>query len=150
MLTFYSIHPSALSLASVFNSRRLTLHSCPPRLWSAGQWLPIPPRAHPNVTSPADVLALHGFQGCASDREYNWHIGAEVDQYDRFPDVTSYEWTPPNECNVRPLDREQLVKELVEDGGWLLIGGKSRSKLSSRIRLVAISSRSRAFFQLFW
>ena len=82
------------------------------------------PRSSSTVQSVADVLALEGFQGCASDSEYKWHLAADEDQWDRFPDVASYVWTPPDECNVRPLDTEALVQDLVEKGGWLLIGGE--------------------------
>ncbi|THG94674.1 hypothetical protein EW026_g6840 [Hermanssonia centrifuga] len=132
LLTLYTLHPSSSSLlpsslTDVFSRPPIQTTPCPPRLWASGQWEPISPRApsSANVSSPADVLALDGFQGCASDREYKWHLAAEEDQFDRFPDVVSYVWTPPETCDVRSLEgrgREQLVKELVEDGGWLLIG----------------------------
>ncbi len=134
LLTLYTLHPSSSSLlpsslTDVFSRPPIQTTPCPPRLWASGQWEPISPRApsSANVSSPADVLALDGFQGCASDREYKWHLAAEEDQFDRFPDVVSYVWTPPETCDVRSLEgrgREQLVKELVEDGGWLLIGGE--------------------------
>ena len=97
---------------------------CPARLWASGSWKPQPPRGPSTVKSTSDVLALKGFDGCASDREYLWHLGAEPDQYHRYPDVASYKWTPPDTCDIRPLERESLLKELVEGGGWLLIGGE--------------------------
>ena len=72
----------------------------------------------------ADVLAFGGFEGCASDREYKWHLGADDDQLGRFPEVAAYDWTPAPSCNVRQFQREAFVKDLVEQGGWLLIGGE--------------------------
>ncbi|KAF7790710.1 hypothetical protein EIP86_001666 [Pleurotus ostreatoroseus] len=128
LLTVWTLHPSSptlgssLALSNVLSSPRKS-SPCSPSLWSAGQWKRMEqPRSSSTVQSVADVLALEGFQGCASDREYKWHLAADEDQWDRFPDVASYIWTPPDECNVRSLDTEALVQDLVEKGGWLLIG----------------------------
>lgn len=132
LLTLYTMHPSSAplkqSLYGMFNQAPLevvhTSTGCTPQQWSAGQWRSIPPRAKPEVTRPEDVLALDGFEGCAADREYYWHLGAEQDQWSRFPDVASYVWTPPGECNARPLEKEEMVRDMVEEGGWLLVGGE--------------------------
>lgn len=137
LLTLYTMHPSSAplkqSLYGVFSQSPLTYtHAeppsfstrCSPQQWSAGQWRAIPPRSSPEVTGVADVLALDGFSGCAADREYLWHLGAEEDQWGRYPDVASYVWTPPDECHVRPLEKENMVRDMVEEGGWLLLGGE--------------------------
>lgn len=89
------------------------------------------------MRSVSDVLALDGFDGCAADREYLWHLGADPSEYHRYPNMASYKWTPPDTCDIRPLERESLVKELVEGGGWLLIGGEhaSRYVYSSRLEM---------------
>jgi hypothetical protein len=76
------------------------------------------------MTKPEDALAFSGLGGCASSREYFWHLAADKEeQWDRFPDAQSWEWLPSKECDIGPLDSEMLVKHLVEQGGWLLVGG---------------------------
>ena len=78
------------------------------------------------MTSPDDALAFSGFEKCASSREYYWHLAADKEaQWDRFPSAQSWEWIPGKECNgMKPLNSQELVKDLVEDGGWYLAGGK--------------------------
>lgn len=128
LLTLYTTHPSSARLRSsvsdIFAIRQRS--QCTPQQWSSGQWTRrVPPRTtKQNATSVADVLEFEGFEGCASDREYKWHLAAEDDQLDRFPEVTAYRWTPPPSCNVRQFDREAFVQDLVEKGGWLLLGGE--------------------------
>ena len=127
LLTLYTTHPSSArlrsSVADIFAPRQRS--QCTPEEWSAGQWTRrTPPRSGKhNVSSVADVLEFGGFQGCASDREYKWHLGADDDQWGRFPEVAAYKWTPPPSCNARQFNREAFVQDLVEQGGWLLIGG---------------------------
>ena len=126
LVTVYLLHPSSTSfkqsISTVLRSRPKEL--CSPRTWSAGQWKPTTPRTTKRITRPNDVLPYYGFEGCASDREYNWQLAADEDQWNRFPDVASYVWTPPKECDVLPLERDALVRDLVERGGWLLVGGE--------------------------
>ncbi|KAF8167116.1 hypothetical protein B0H34DRAFT_680317 [Crassisporium funariophilum] len=72
-----------------------------------------------------DALRYSGFQGCASSREYYWHLGADrQDRWDRFPAVTGWEWVPGEGCNDfrHDVGAEEMVKELVEQGGWYLVG----------------------------
>ena len=79
------------------------------------------------MTSPEDALAFSGFEKCASSREYYWHLASDrEDQWDRFPGAHSWEWIPGEQCKgMKPLNPEDLVRTLVEDGGWYLVGGKS-------------------------
>lgn len=72
-----------------------------------------------------DVFAYNGFEGCASGREFWFHLGADdPERWDMFPGVTDWEWVPGESCRgLRTLDSEELVRDLVEMGGWLLIGG---------------------------
>ncbi|KAF8802701.1 hypothetical protein BYT27DRAFT_7215206 [Phlegmacium glaucopus] len=76
------------------------------------------------MTSPDDALTFSGFEKCASSREYYWHLAADREaQWDRFPDAQSWEWVPGKNCKgMEPLNPENLVKDLVEDGGWYLVG----------------------------
>lgn len=98
--------------------------ACSPTAYSSGNWSPkaVVPTI-PRMTKPSDAVTFGGFQGCASDREFAWHLGADnEDMWDRFPAVNSWEWSPNDGCDVRPMDPELIVKDLVEQGGWLLIG----------------------------
>ena len=129
LLMLYTMHPSSArirsSVSDIFSARQRS--ECTPQDWASGQWVRrVSPRtSRQNATSVADVLEFQGFEGCASDREYKWHLAAEDDQLDRYPEVTAYEWTPPPTCKARRFDREAFVQDLVEKGGWLLLGGKS-------------------------
>jgi len=126
LLTIYTLHPSSSklrdSVSGIFSIKEQS--RCTPEQWSSGQWTKRnPPRTHKqNATSVADVLEFEGFEGCASDREYKWHLSADNDQLGRFPTVASYEWTPSEECHARRFDRAEVIRDMVENGGWLLIG----------------------------
>jgi hypothetical protein len=76
------------------------------------------------MTNRSDALHFSGFQGCASDREFYWHLAADhPEQWDRFPKAHSYDWHPEqDQCSLPPYDQDALVVDLVENGGWLLIG----------------------------
>ncbi|KAH9942482.1 uncharacterized protein BXZ73DRAFT_88044 [Epithele typhae] len=75
------------------------------------------------MRTSADAYAMLGLQGCASSREVYWHLGANSEtRFDRFPGVSSWRWEPPQECMAEEASAEELVKHLVEHGGWLLIG----------------------------
>ena len=105
--------------------------SCPGRAYANGTWVERP--SHTNKTymsDPKDALAFAGFQGCASSREFDWHLGADKEeQWSRFehPGVMDYEWKVDEEqCAIEPLDGERLLRHLIRDGGWLLLGGRSQ------------------------
>lgn len=100
--------------------------TCSPSDWANGTWRRKPSVAvQPPITNASAALALSGFEGCASDREFLWHLGTDhEEQWYRFPNVSSWEWEPAAGCSVRPLVREAMVKDLVEEGGWLLLGGE--------------------------
>ena len=104
-----------------------TRASCPPRDWAAGQWVPKPPPTNrTRLSRPEDAYEFLGLEGCASSREVFWHLAADAERlYDRFPGVASWAWQPPASCAIRALDPAVLVKDLVEHGGWFLIGGES-------------------------
>lgn len=127
LLSAYTFHPASSNLrnsvSGLFSTKQQT--QCSPELWASGQWTRHPKSTKQNVTSMADVLEMQGFAGCASDREYRWHLGSEDDQWYRFPEVTAYQWTPPASCNARQFDREDVIRDMVEKGGWLLLGGES-------------------------
>lgn len=99
--------------------------TCPAEDYSAGSWKPahkFPPGT--KMKESADAVAFGGFEGCAADRELFWHLGSDrPDQWEnRFPMAHDYVWSPGKGCDIRPFDREALVTDLVEKGGWLLVG----------------------------
>lgn len=100
--------------------------TCPPRSYAAGKWVPKPPPTNrTDFNDPSDAFEFLGFDGCASTREIYWHLAADTESlWDRFPGVASWRWQPPADCQVREFDSTALVKDLVEKGGWLLIGGE--------------------------
>ena len=65
-----------------------------------------------------DVVEFAGFEGCASSREYYWHLAVDNEaQWDRFPDAFSYLWVPSDECDIRTFRAEELLKESEALGG---------------------------------
>jgi hypothetical protein len=100
--------------------------SCSPQAYAAGSWSRRPRTTAMRMTSHDDALAFSGFDKCAGSREYYWHLGSDQEsQWDRFPDAQSWEWIPGKKCeDMKPLNAENLLKDLVEDGGWYLAGGK--------------------------
>ncbi len=124
----YTAPPSfQLDLPNFTRSKSL----CPPESYSNGSWAYRPRSDGGVLTTREDALRFAGFSGCASSREVDWHLAVDKpEQWDRFPDVSSWEWMPGEACQgLRPLDPAALVRELVEEGGWLLVGGKSYSPL---------------------
>ncbi|KII92203.1 hypothetical protein PLICRDRAFT_172323 [Plicaturopsis crispa FD-325 SS-3] len=106
-----------------FLSEGRTRASCPATSWADGKWTYRPRSNLTNMTAPIDALAMDGLDGCASSREYFWHLASDTPaQWDRFPKVASYDWSPGQGCDVRPFNREDMVRDLVEQGGWMLLG----------------------------
>lgn len=104
--------------------------SCSPPGYSNGSWAFRP--SHPGTVPDRmryslDAVKFAGFDGCASSRQVAWALGADMpEQWDRFPNVTSWDWVPGESCEGLELwNKEKMVRHLVQDGGWLLIGGKS-------------------------
>ncbi|KAG8998121.1 hypothetical protein FRB90_012359 [Tulasnella sp. 427] len=99
---------------------------CSPKDWSAGMWIR---KESPVVVSkPDDVYAASGFKGCASNREVPWHLAN--DHPDDLPwrgNISAYDWVPASACNDMETNfQESMVIDLVEKGGWLLIGDYSK------------------------
>lgn len=110
--------------SSVFAGRQRG--TCSPEEWASGYWTHSPNTDLPALTSADQVFSFSGLEGCAADREYHWHLGVDHEElFDRFPNVASYKWQPSSRCDVRPLDGAAIVKDMVEQGGWLLMGGTS-------------------------
>ena len=126
-ITVYSSQHSfqfRLTNLSIFSQRKQS--SCSPDAWNKGQWEYNPRTNLTAMTMKEDALEFAGLESCASDREFFWHLASDVeDQWSRWPKVASYTWKPSGACNVRPLDGSAMVKDMVEQGGWLLLGGMS-------------------------
>ncbi|KAK7677510.1 hypothetical protein QCA50_019516 [Cerrena zonata] len=97
---------------------------CTPQEWSDGRWVPrTPPTNKTSMTRPEDALEFVGFESCASSREFFWHLAADEEpKWDRYPGVASWKWQPSESCDARAFNAESLVKDMAEQGGWLLIG----------------------------
>ncbi|KAF7976817.1 hypothetical protein HWV62_5492 [Athelia sp. TMB] len=123
--TYTSSTTSTFSLPkfSVFSKPRVR-GSCAPQAWNAGHWEFNPaPTNLTQMTDRRDALQFAGFEGCASDREYFWHLASDTEsQWDRWPAVTSWRWAPDAACDARPLNGAEMLRDMVEDGGWLLMG----------------------------
>src|SRR5258705_1791142 len=121
---FYTSAPSlkvpTFSLTDVF-------HCYSPADYSHGEWVYSPRTTKANMTKEEDAIAFSGFSGCASSREYFWHLAADNKEvWDKFPGAQSWKWVPGKKCTgLSPLDKQELIKVLVEDGGWYLVGGES-------------------------
>ncbi|KAJ2913338.1 hypothetical protein MD484_g7073, partial [Candolleomyces efflorescens] len=76
----------------------------------------------------ADILRFARFSGCASTRNVSWHLGVDrKEQWDKFPSTVEWEWIPGGRCasaaeGLREWKVEEVVRDLVEGGGWLLTG----------------------------
>ncbi|KAJ2919913.1 hypothetical protein MD484_g514, partial [Candolleomyces efflorescens] len=126
-----------------------TQSTCTPTEYNAGRWVWKPyytrPGALTKSTTPTtanwtevkevtaqmqkneDILEFARFGGCASSREYWWHFAVDrKEQWDRFPGAVEWEWVPGGRCSstqgLREWKVEEVIRELVEGGGWLLIG----------------------------
>ncbi|KAL4073749.1 hypothetical protein V8B97DRAFT_1236538 [Scleroderma yunnanense] len=126
VLIYYTYSTSEFSFrlpdwSSVFTGRQRS--TCLPEAWADGQWVYNPRTNLSSISGTEDALAMAGFQGCAADREYTWHLGTDhEEEWDRFPGVNSYEWVPSSQCNINPLNGASMVRHMVEKGGWLLLG----------------------------
>ena len=116
--------------------------SCSPQAYAEGFWSHHPRTTAEKMTSPDDALAFSGFEKCASSREYYWHLAADTEaQWDRFPAAQSWEWIPGEQCKgIRPMNPEGLIRDLVQDGGWYLVGGKCAAETC------LVSSSIKSFF----
>lgn len=130
-LAVYALYSPSLEV-STFSLPNI-LHSCSPADYADGEWVYSPHTTKTNMTEEEDALPFSGFSGCASSREFFWHLAADKkDQWDRFPRAQSWKWVPGKGCRgLRPLDARELVKDLVEDGGWYLVGGESTRLIMS-------------------
>jgi hypothetical protein len=128
--------------------------ACSPKEYSEGKWVWKPYYSRPGALSKStgaaaasnwtevkevtaqmqkneDILEFARFGGCASSREYWWHFAADrKEQWDRFPGAVEWEWVPGGRCaadeGLREWKVEEVVRDLVEGGGWVLMGGSSR------------------------
>lgn len=130
LFTFYYSIAHVQFLVTPLFSLPYPRSTCPPLAYANGAW--IPRSQHTNkthISEPSNALDFAGFGGCASSREINWHLGVDVqEQWDRFehPGHMDWEWKVDDDiCLIELLESEKLLRHLIRDGGWLLLGGKS-------------------------
>src|SRR6266540_3678326 len=126
LVSIYIFYTGAISVKLPEFQVHSVFQSCSPQEYSAGEWIYSPHTTKANMTKPEDSLEFSGFSGCASSREFWWHLAADnVKHWERFPAAQSWTWNPGEKCRgLRRLDPQELIKDLVEDGGWYLVGGK--------------------------
>lgn len=128
LFLYIQISPSGLpSYPSLFSDRQdppRQAGKCSPESYSDGHWEYKPRTNLTKMTDNSQALLFAGFEGCASSREYYWHLGAGDEHFARFPDVDSWEWVTNDGCSVRSFNPADVIRDLVERGGWLLLGGK--------------------------
>ena len=112
--------------------------TCSAEAFSSGRWVWDPKTSITQMTSKEQALAFSGIESCASDREVWWNLGADrEEQWFRFPKVQSYKWEVGSECKgLRALDPGELLKDLVEKGGWYLVGGSFLSNVQSTLTAI--------------
>lgn len=138
LLVFSSVLISLTFLSSLSFRRKVSYPAygdavthnsfCSPEAYAAGSWTPKPHRSP--LTSKDGVLNVSGFEGCASSREVGWHLGTSWDDEDEFKklqwrgNASAYDWLPGEGCEAySKVDAKILVRQLVEEGGWLILGG---------------------------
>lgn len=136
----------SLSFSRITTKTTKKVSTCSPRDWADGHWEHRPRPRVPGVNDTAmehreDVFKYNGLRGCASDREFHWHLRSDNEAlFDRFPAVTEYVWVPSPRCTgVEPLSPEGLIKHLVEEGSWLVLGGWSSSIHLASFSTLAVS-----------
>ncbi|KAM0750137.1 hypothetical protein T439DRAFT_380870 [Meredithblackwellia eburnea MCA 4105] len=105
-------------------------HFCPVEDYSNGTWVLKDPPLHAN-TSRISVEHASGFKGCAHAFKPEWYFGAYQSGQGGEMDMDKYRWDAaqwtwkPNRKSCRAVEEvtgEMLVRDLVENGGWLLLG----------------------------
>ncbi|KZV92261.1 hypothetical protein EXIGLDRAFT_614623 [Exidia glandulosa HHB12029] len=71
-----------------------------------------------------DVYALSGWTGCGSQHEHDWHFATtESNAWPWRSFASHFTYKPGPGCSsLRRFNQRELVQNLVERGGWLLIG----------------------------
>jgi hypothetical protein len=99
--------------------------SCSPHAFSSGEWVYNPKTNKTSMTNSHEALEFAGLEGCASSREFYWHLASDNrEQWNRFPQASSWDWVPKDaqKCSIAPFTPESFLRTLVNDGGWLVIG----------------------------
>ncbi|RDB16323.1 hypothetical protein Hypma_003014 [Hypsizygus marmoreus] len=133
LLFFLYLYNSPTSFSSILSSGSSRFGfdrqpgTCPPRAYANGRWAgPYYRTTAATMTNKSQALEFSGFEGCASSREFDWHLASDNEgQWNRFPTAQSYQWTVGKQdgCEgLEELDKEKMVRDMVEQGGWLLLG----------------------------
>lgn len=67
------------------------------------------------------------------------HFGGLRERPDRYPKIDSFEWQPG--CHTRPWSADQMVKDLVEMGGFLILGGTCHRGIDDVYEVVTSPNR---------
>ncbi|BGP12336.1 hypothetical protein JCM10213_003857 [Rhodosporidiobolus nylandii] len=97
--------------------------------YSTGRWVPKDPPVTGN-TSVVDVLEASGFQGCTQEWfKPFWFLGTKEEDWRGMGEyrwrAAQWMWESEEEVcreEIRRPGQLELLRQLVEDGGWLLLG----------------------------
>lgn len=116
---------SPASLSTFWPFRLLTgpKLQCSPEAYSSGSWVR-KPGPITNMSRYEDVYALSGWTGCGSQHEHEWHFATtESNAWPWRSFASHFTYKPGPGCSsLRRFNQRELVQNLVERGGWLLIG----------------------------
>lgn len=134
VLALYTIFllSKSRSIASNFERLRAQVHlqgqTCTPQLWSQGQWV----LKEPGLNRTATVFEASGFEGCASDFVPDWNFGTGGLQMDQHRwKASQYRWqSQHSQCAGSGDTVLQLLRNLVQKGGWFIVGGECFTRLA--------------------
>lgn len=101
----------------------LSINHCSDEDYSNGEWYK---QSESDLIEKGEgVYKLGGFQGCASNNFADKMLGIEGNGpvTSRRKLQSSFEWRPSQKCKIGKFNKEIMVRNLVEKGGWLIVGG---------------------------
>ncbi|GAA6002607.1 hypothetical protein JCM10207_007589 [Rhodosporidiobolus poonsookiae] len=128
-----SLSPSSWTPSALFDAAPVSPPTpapfCSARDFSSGRWVPKSPSLTPN-TSVVDVLSASGFSGVTQeDFKPHWFLGSKEGDWRNMEEyrwrAAQWDWEAGSEVcgeQVRRVEAEELVRELVHGGGWMLLG----------------------------
>ncbi|KAF8513175.1 hypothetical protein BU17DRAFT_53470 [Hysterangium stoloniferum] len=102
-------------------------YGCTPDAFASGRWSR-KPDVHP-LSDTSQIMNASGFLGCAKKAEEGLQLGLDWDEEHEsllLPwrgNVSAYDWIPGASCEgYNKPEPTDILRQLVEDGGWLLLG----------------------------
>jgi hypothetical protein len=101
-------------------SRRSDDDFCTVDLWRTGRWT----RRNASSLQELSTVAKHdGFFRVQNFRCPSPEYGCLARPIDALKTMASYEWSTP--CRMAAFDPAVVIADMISDGGWFFVGGKS-------------------------